>query len=255
MANRVYDGRMKHPFTCVVAGPSGSGKSTFVRSLLSAQGEQTTVVFDYVIIFLGTDASENKTLSTLGSTLTQRVFLLEMRHIYPTTEDMKRRFPSDLKNMLKSRSDKGLKGCLVFDDLMEELSHCGVLSKLFSKYSTHYDVSIINITQNLFHQGAGKHRSDHTTVYRNTRVLVLFNNPIDNSVLTTVGKRLKPSGSSPLIDMMNDIVQKHRYVIIHADMSRPSELKFTSDIFARTPVPHQRVFQLRDDNDDSDDEG
>jgi len=245
---------MKHPFTCVVAGPSGSGKSTFVRSLLLAQGEQTTVVFDYVIIFMGTDASENKTLSSLGSTLTQRVFLLEMKDIYPTTEVMKTRFPLNLKNMLKSRSDKGLKGCLIFDDLMEELSHCGVLSKLFSKYSTHYDVSIVNITQNLFHQGTGKHRSDHTTVYRNTRVLVLFNNPIDNSVLTIVGKRLKPSGSPPLIHMLNDIVQKHRYVVIHADMNRPSELKFTSDIFARTPVPHQRVFQLREGS-ESDDEG
>ena len=130
---------------------------------------------------------------------------------------------------------------------MEELSECGVLTKLFTKFSTHYGVSIINITQNLFHQGMGK--SNHVSVYRNTRELVIFNNPMDNSILTTVSKRLKPSGSTPLIHMLNDIVEKYRYVIIHADMNQPSELKFTSDIFNTDPVPHQRVFQLRDDQD------
>ena len=148
--------------------------------------------------------------------------------------------------MLKERSDKKLKGCLIFDDLME-LSECGVLTKLFTKFYTHYGVSIINIMQNLFHQGTGK--SDHVSVYRNTRVLVIFNNPMDNSILTTVSKRLKPLGSTPLIHMLNDIVEKYRYIIIHANMNQPSELKFTSDIFNTDPFPHQRVFQLRDDQD------
>ena len=153
----------------------------------------------------------------------------------------------DLKNMLKEQSDKKLKGCLILDDLMEELSECSVLTKLFTKFSTHYGVSIINIIQNLFHQGMGK--SDHISVHRNTRVLVIFNKPMDNSILTTVSKRLKPLGSALLIRMLNNIVEKYRYVIIHANMNRPSELKFTSDIFNTDPVPHQRVFQLRDDRD------
>ena len=112
---------------------SRCGKSTFVRNLLLSQGEQTSIVFDYIVIFLGTDSSENKTLSTLGSFLKQRVHLLKMKNIYGTAEDMKSKFPHDIKNMLKQRSDGGLKGCLIFDDLMEELSHCGVLSKLFTK--------------------------------------------------------------------------------------------------------------------------
>ena len=72
------------------------------------------------------DASENKTLSSLGSVLTQRVYVLEMKNIYHTEDDLQKKFPQDLTNMLKLRSDKGMKGCLIFDDLMEELSHCGV---------------------------------------------------------------------------------------------------------------------------------
>ena len=142
----VYDARFKHPFTCVVVVPSGSGKSTFVRNLLLKQGRLIDITFDYVIIFLGTDMSENNTISTLGRVLPQRVYLVKVKNVYPTREELQKNFPMDLKNMLKERSDKKLKGCLIFNDLMEELSECSVLTKLFTKFSTHYGVSIINIT-------------------------------------------------------------------------------------------------------------
>ena len=67
----VYDGRLKHPFMCLVVGPSGSGKSTFVRNLLLKQDCLIDTRVDYVIIFLGTDTSENNTISTLGRVLPQ----------------------------------------------------------------------------------------------------------------------------------------------------------------------------------------
>ena len=67
----VYDDRLKHPFTYVVAGPSGSEKSTFVRNLLLKQDHLIDTSFDYVFIFLGTDTSENNTISTLGRVLPQ----------------------------------------------------------------------------------------------------------------------------------------------------------------------------------------
>ena len=67
----VYNGRLKHPFKCVVVGPSGSRKSTFVRNLLLKKDRLIDTIFDYVIIFLGTDLSENNTISTLGKVLPQ----------------------------------------------------------------------------------------------------------------------------------------------------------------------------------------
>ena len=248
MSAQVLDARFRHPFTCVVSGPSGSGKSTFICNLLLKQKDHIDMEFDYVCIFLGTSVSENKTLSSLGAILTQRVNAMDIREHYPSKEELKERFPSDLNSMLRKHSIQNLKGCLIFDDLMEELSQCGVLTKLFSKYSTHYNASIINITQNLFHHSSGK--LEHTTVYRNTRIMVIFNNPIDNSVLTVVGKRLKPLRSSPLIKMLNYIVTNHRYVVINADLERPLELKYTTDIFATKPIPHQKVFTLKEDSSD-----
>ena len=52
----------------------------------------------------------------------------------------------------------------LFDDLMSELSECGLLLDLFSKYSSHYDLTTIHITQNVFFKAGGKHGSDHVAI-------------------------------------------------------------------------------------------
>ena len=193
MSLQVLDGRFRNPFTCVVSGRSQSGKLTFVHNLLLKQKDLIDMEFNYVYIFLGTSVSKNRTLSMIGAELCHRVNVLDVRDKYPSRDVLKENFPQDINSILRKHSAEQKKGCLIFDDLMEELSQCGILSKLFTKYSTHYDVSIINITQNLFHQSAGK--LEHITVYQNMRIMVIFNNPIDNSVLTVVAKRLRPSGS------------------------------------------------------------
>ena len=220
-------------------------------NLLLKQKDLIDTEFDYVYIFLGTSASKNRNLSTIGAELCQRVNVLDVRDKYLSRDVLKENFPPDINSILRKHSGEQKKGCLNFDDLMEELSQCGILSKLFTKYSTHYDVSIINITQNLFHQSAGK--SEPTTVYHNTCIMVIFNNPIDNSVLTVVAKRLRLSGSSPLIKMLNYIVENYRYVVINADLEGASQLKFMTDIFAMKPLCHQKVFMLKEDSSDEED--
>ena len=247
----MLDGRFRYPFTWVVSGQSWSLKSIFVRNVLLKQKDLIDTEFDYVYIFLGTSVPENKTLSMIGVELCQRVNALDVRDKYLSKEVLKENFPWDLNSILRKHSAEQKKGCLIFDDLTEELSQCGILSKLFTKCSTNYDVSIINITQNLFHQSAQK--SEHTTMYRNTCINVIFNNPIDNSVLTVVAKRLRPSGYSPLIKMLNYIVENYRYVVTNADLEWVSQLKFTTDIFATKPLRHQTVFMLKEDSSDEED--
>ena len=176
--------------------------------------------------------------------------MLDVRDKYPSKEVLKENFSLEMNSILRKHSAEQKKGCLIFDNLMKELSQCGILSKLF-KYSTHYDVSIINITQKLFHQSAGK--SEHTTVYHNTRIKVIFNNPIDNSVLTVVTKILRPSRSPPLIKMLNYIVENYRYVVINVNLEGASQLKFMTDIFAMKPLGHQKVFMLKEDSSDEED--
>ena len=137
-----FDSRFNHPFTCIVSRPSGSGKSTFVRNLLLQQDRLINKTFDYVHIFLGTDSKENETLGSLGASLKQRVMVFEMKRKYPSKDLMKEKFAFDLDVMLKRKKDEDQRGCLIFDDLMEELGQCGVLTKLFTKNILHTMMSV-----------------------------------------------------------------------------------------------------------------
>ena len=65
------DVQWKHPFTCICVGPSGSGKSTLVKKLILSQGKIIDSFFDYIIIVIGTEASENKILSSIVKEIPQ----------------------------------------------------------------------------------------------------------------------------------------------------------------------------------------
>ena len=242
MNPKTYDGRWHHPFTCLVAGPTQSGKSMFVCNLLQRQGDLIDVIFDYVLIVMGTERAENKTLSAVGGLLSPvtEVQIIEIPSLYKSTKEMIAKFPMQFREHLQKRHAVGKCGCVVFDDLMGEMAQCGLLLDLFSKVSSHYGVSIVHITQNLFHRTGSK--SDNVTIYRNTHVLVLFHNPMDSSVLSNIAHRINHDRAKNLTIMLSDIVQKHRYVVLHGDFNRPHELRFMSDIFATHPVHHQRAF-------------
>ena len=157
-------------------------------------------------------------------------------------------FPTRLKQMLISQNRKGRKGCVIFDNLMKELGEMGILLDLFTKMSSHYNTSVIHITQNLFHKGSGKHLSDHIGVYRNSHITVLFNNPLDNHPLWTVAARLVRKGSGTLSRMLEEIAEKHRYVVIHGGMNWPKKLHFTTDLFGKMGgVERQIVYEMLSD--------
>ena len=141
----VVDAQMHHPFRCLVAGPSQSGKSTFVCNLLLRQNDIIDIHFDYVMIVLGTEANKNEILLRPGV-----VEIIELKKLYETTELMKKNFSSEFEHFFKNKANRKKKGCVIFDDLMSELSECGLLLDLFSKYSSHYDLTTIHITQNIF---------------------------------------------------------------------------------------------------------
>ena len=171
----VVDAQMYHPFRCLVAGPSQSGKSTFVRNLLLQQNDIIDICFDYVMIILGTETNKNEILSSLKDELRPGVMeIIELKKLYETTELMKKNLSREFEHFVKNKANRKKKGCVIFDDLMSELSECGLLLDLFSKYSSHYHLTTIHITQNIFFKAGGKHSSDHVTIYQNTHILVLF---------------------------------------------------------------------------------
>ena len=182
---------MHHPFRCLVAGPSQSGKSTFVCNLLLQQNDIIDICFDYVMIILGTEANKNEILSSLKDELRPSVVeIIELKKLYETTELMKKNFSSEFEHFVKNKANRKKKECVIFDDLMSELSECGLLLDLFSKYSPHYDLTTIHIMQNVFLKAGRKHGLDHVSIYQNMHVLILFKNPLDNTVIHTIIQRI-----------------------------------------------------------------
>ena len=159
----VVDTQMHHPFRCLVAGPSQSGKSTFVCNLLLQQSDIIDIHFDYVTIVLGTDANKNEILSSLKDELRPGVVeIIEL--LYKTAELMKENFSSKFEHFVKNKANRKKKDVLFLMTSCQS-SQCGLLLDLFSKYSSHYDLTTIHITQNIFFKAGGKHGSDHVTIY------------------------------------------------------------------------------------------
>uniref|UniRef100_A0ABD2VU05 Uncharacterized protein n=1 Tax=Trichogramma kaykai TaxID=54128 RepID=A0ABD2VU05_9HYME len=88
--------------------------------------------------------------------------------------------PEDYSN------DNERRKLLILDDLMRESSNADVLD-LFTKGSHHKNLSIIFITQNVFHQGA-KQRD----LSLNTKYMVLFKNPRDKSQIRHLAQQVFP---------------------------------------------------------------
>ena len=245
-----YDGQYIHPFRCTLSGPSQSGKSTWVYNFLKRQGDLIDVTFDVVTIVLGTDANKNKILCDLKKELAPiKVEIIELKKIFPDKESLTEQFTPRFEEAVKQRKAQNLKQCVIFDDLMSELAECDILVDIFTKYSSHYDISTIHITQNLFFKGGGKRGTDSITVYRNTNILVLFNNPMDNTTIEVIARRLSRGRNfRDLVEMFYYILENHRYLVIVGDQRVPSHLKFRTDIFALDPIPHQTVYALNNRN-------
>jgi Cdc6-like AAA superfamily ATPase len=238
MSENSIDGRFKHPLTAVITGPSGVGKTTFVSQLLEHSDKLFDVQFAYITIYIGTKLEDNAILQQLQEKK-ENVQIIDIKQLYPSSKQFELDFK---KNFLNTCKEKGKKGCIVFDDMMGELSKCGLLSDLFSKHSSHLDLTIIHITQNLFYKG--KDPNEHITLYRNTHMLVLFKNPLDSSILSTIARRLGSGDKyKKILSLFHHVLDKERYIIIYGGFKRSPNLQFTSDIFNFDPM-FQRVYSI-----------
>lgn len=251
---QVFDATLHHPFTMCVNGPSGSGKSTFVSQLLTNRRSHiTNGNFDYVYFVIGTAAKQNALFLDLASFLKQdgvkEVEIWELNQMYPNAKDRKSEFPPFIEDKISQHNELGEKGCLVIDDLMKEMADMDLLTHAFTRMSTHQDLSVIFITQNMFYQG--KSASVATTIYRNTKHLVLFLSRVDRSIIRSCVQRMGSGHNNERIrNTIVQVLEKHRYIVINFDFDRNPKLMFTTALFEKSPlfkpivkedIPHQIV--------------
>ena len=123
--------KFKHPFSCLLIGPNVSGKTSFCIRFL-----------------------ENlKTLCTMGNFSGGIVWCYSELSATPYQQLAGKKYvrfhegvPADFNNI-------GEKPCLVILDHLLNSTYSKDVCDLFTKGSHHMNISVILITQNLFHQG------------------------------------------------------------------------------------------------------
>ena len=188
-----------------VVGPSGSGKTHFVCKLLQNQ-DKFKSKFNQIYWHQG-GGGEN------GLTKNEFCKLKGIKVINGFDENW------------ASRLRKG--DVIVIDDLFQEANKETEFTNLFTKIARHREVTVIFITQNLFHQG-GHHRTRNLNVH----YLVLFKNPRDQTVIDFVARQAYPHDKKYLVDSFHDATKNaHGYIFIDFTQQCPDDERVKTDIF------------------------
>jgi len=138
--------KLKHPFTLIVAGPSSCGKTTFVIRLLEHKEQLCDIVFKN-IVWCHSDDNAPHNLKDV----------------------------SFVKDVPDYENPENVPTLLDLDDLMDS-AYSKKVSELFTKGSHHRNISLVLITQNVFHQGLSLR-----DISLNSKYIVVFKNPRDKT--------------------------------------------------------------------------
>jgi hypothetical protein len=185
----------KHPFTAIVAGPTGCGKTRFVLRFLKHIDNIILPRVTHVMWCYGTyQDAFNEVLGTV--------------EFYEGIPDV---------NALRRGS------LLILDDLMHEADDR--VNKIYTKYSHHNDVSVMFLTQNIFHKNA-------RTMTLNSHYLVLFKNPRDATQITYLARQMYPSKPKAVTEAFADATAKpYTYLVVDLRADTEDKQRLRSGIF------------------------
>jgi hypothetical protein len=209
----------KQPFTCIVSGPTSSGKSTFAVKFIKNIKNQCTPPYFHSIIWC------------LSETNAAPLELKGLVSFYKGIPDFNN---ESLEPKL-----------IILDDLMRD-AYSPQVSDLFSKLSHHRNLSILLVTQNLFHQARGAR-----DISLNSKYIVVYKNPRDKNQVAHLARQVYPENWRGLHKAFLDATkQPHGYLLLDLCQDTPDLLRFRTNIFDEHPL----VYAPIDDNDDEDDD-
>lgn len=179
----------------MVAGPSGCGKTTFVLDLLKHLKLRKVLWCNGIAKAIPKDIYK-----------TNQIEILE-------------NVPETFENI----EDGTL---IILDDLMTEAYNKNIC-ELFTKGSHHNNLSVVLVTQNVFHQA--KYCRD---ISLNCKYLVVFKNPRDKSQILSLARQIHPENSTDLMRVYNEVTSRpHGYLLFDLAQSTNDLIRFRTDIF------------------------
>ena len=116
---------------------------------------------------------------------------------------------------------------VIIDDLMRESSSGEVIVDLFTKGNHHKNLSVVLISQNLFHQGRGQR-----DISLNANYIVVFKNPRDRAQIRHLARQVYPNDPKFLEEAYHDATSRpHGYLLLDLKQSTPEEFRFRTCVF------------------------
>jgi len=195
----------KHPFTCIVSGPTQCGKTTFILKLIS---DAQTII----------EPPPERIVYCYG----------EYQHAFDTVRN-RVDFHEGLPDV--NQFDGRSRALLILDDLMAEADDS--IANVFTKISHHRNVSVIFLTQNLFHKN--KHMR---TISLNAHYLVLFKNPRDVEQFATLARQMYAKNWQFAVEAFRDATSRpHSYLLIDLKSDTDEQYRLRTNIF-----PNEQTF-------------
>ena len=213
----------KQPFTCILAGLSHCGKTTFaVRFIKNIKKLCSPPQFHSIVW-------------CLSETSAAPLELKGQVTFYKGIPDFK-------NDSLESK-------LIILDDLMRD-AYSPLVGDLFSKFSHHRNISVILITQNLFHQARGAR-----DISLNSKYIVVYKNPREKQQVAHLARQVYPENWRGLHQAYLDCTKKpHGYLLVDLVQDTPDLLRFRTNIFDDHPLVYAPIDDDDDDDDDNDDE-
>jgi len=190
-----------HPFTCTIAASSGGGKTVLCGQLL-------------------------RNMNTLCDTKMEKITIFYKTHqpIYDElSRDIHLELSTEMPNMTELRKLKHPQ-LIVIDDALGNSTVDKALLSLAVVDSHHSGISVITLTQNLFH-------SAKRTTRINQQYLLLMKNPSDKLGISTLARQLFPSNPQFLVSAYEDATEMpFTYLLLALHPQIPDKLRVMSRI-------------------------
>ena len=193
------DVRLQHPYTCLVAGPTSCGKTQFVKKIIE-EGEHVV------------NGSAEKIIWLYGE--------YQPAYMELSSKFLHILFIEGIPENLNEYIDPKFRNLIVIDDLMSETGNDKKVTNLFTKGSHHRNLSVILLLQNLFYNG-----KESRTISLNAHYIVLFKNPRDNTIVTSLARQMYPGKIKFLQEAFRDAT-KLPYHYLFLDLKPYTDEKF-----------------------------
>ena len=115
---------------------------------------------------------------------------------------------------------------VILDDVIFQASDHPEVVNIFTQYRHHRNMSVMMLTQNVFHQGKYSR-----TISLNSNYLVLFKNPRDKLQVNILACQIFPSEKALFLESFEDATRDlHGYLIVDLTYSCPDVSHLTTSV-------------------------